>query len=204
VFLARKTGRILQIIVTLPLFLSFFGQDSKNINAMKQVLLIAALVMTSLGLTQAQKIAVIDLDLILQSMPEYTRAQDELDKTATTWRQEIANEQDKIKSMYNKYQAEQVLLSEEMRKAKEEEIMNKEKEVRDMQREKFGSEGSLFKKRQQLVQPIQEKIFAAVDAYAKERAYDIILEKSSAAGLLYVNETLDKTEDVMRRLNIKK
>ena len=82
--------------------------------------------------------------------------------------------------------------------------MNKEKEVRDMQREKFGPEGSLFKKRQQLVQPIQEKIFAAVDAYAKERAYDIILEKSSAAGLLYVNETLDKTEDVMRRLNIKK
>ena len=171
---------------------------------MKHLLFVASLLFISVTATQAQKIAVIDLDLILQSMPEYTRAQDELDKTATTWRQEIANEQDKIKSMYNKYQAEQVLLSEEMRKAKEEEIMNKEKEVRDMQREKFGPEGSLFKKRQQLVQPIQEKIFAAVDAYAKERAYDIILEKSSAAGLLYVNETLDKTEDVMRRLNIKK
>ncbi len=171
---------------------------------MKHLLFVAALSFISITATQAQKIAVIDLDLILQSMPEYTRAQDELDKIATTWRQEIANEQDKIKSMYNKYQAEQVLLSEEMRKAKEDEIMNKEKEVRDMQREKFGPEGSLFKKRQQLVQPIQEKIFAAVDAYAKERAYDIILEKSSAAGLLYVNETLDKTEDVMRRLNIKK
>src|SRR5690606_2109717 len=133
---------------------------------------------------------------------EYTTAQDQLDKIATTWRQEIANEQDKIKSMYNKYQAEQVLMSEEMRKNKEEEIMNKEKEVRDMQRDKFGPEGALFKKRQELVQPIQEKIFAAVDAYAKERAYDLILEKSSAAGLLYVNEALDKTEDVMRKLNI--
>lgn len=171
---------------------------------MKQVLLLFALFFSTFTISQAQKIAVIDLDMILQNMKEYTTAQDELDKVATTWRQEIANEQDKIKSMYNKYQAEQVLMSEEMRKAKEDEIMNKEKEVRDMQRDKFGPEGSLFKKRQELVQPIQEKIFAAVDAYAKERAYDLILEKSSAAGLLYVNETLDKTEDVMRKLNIKK
>ncbi len=171
---------------------------------MKQVILLFALFLSTFTISHAQKIAVIDLDMILQNMKEYTTAQDQLDKIATTWRQEIANEQDKIKSMYNKYQAEQVLMSEEMRKTKEDEIMNKEKEVRDMQREKFGPEGSLFKKRQELVQPIQERIFAAVDAYAKERAYDLILEKSSAAGLLFVNETLDKTEDVMRKLNIKK
>jgi outer membrane protein len=124
---------------------------------MKQVFFIAALMMTSLAGLQAQKIAVIDLDLILQSMPEYTKAQEELDKTATTWRQEIANEQDKIKSMYNKYQAEQVLMSEEMRKAKEEEIMNKEKEVRDMQREKFGPEGSLFKNVSNWCSPYRKK-----------------------------------------------
>lgn len=171
---------------------------------MKNGILVALLLVGSVLYTQAQKIAVIDLDLILQNMKEYTRAQEELDKIAAAWRQEIANEQDKIKSMYNKYQAEQVLMSEEMRRAKEEEIMNKEKEVRDMQRERFGPEGSLFRKRQELVQPIQERIFAAIDAFAKERAYDLILEKSSAAGLLFVNDALDKTEDIMRRLNIKK
>jgi outer membrane protein len=171
---------------------------------MKNLLIILVALLGTVSLAQAQKIAVIDLDMILQNMKEYTKAQDELDRIASEWRQEIANEQDKIKSMYNKYQAEQVLMSEEMRRAKEDEIINKEKEVRDMQRERFGPEGLLFRKRQELVQPIQEKIFAAIDAYAKERAFDIILEKSSAAGLLYVSDAMDKTEDIMRRLNIKK
>jgi outer membrane protein len=171
---------------------------------MKKLLLSLFAVGMFLFSANAQKIAVVNLEEILQAMPEYRKAQDELEKISTAWRQEIANEQDKIKSMYNKYQAEQVLMNEDMRRAKEEEIMNKEKEVRDMQRDKFGPEGSLFRKRQELVQPIQEKVFSAIDAYAKERAYDMIMEKSAAVGLLFVSDAIDKTEDIMRRLNIKK
>lgn len=152
---------------------------------------------------EAQKIAVIDLNNILEAMPEYVKAQDQLDKIASEWRQEIANEYDKINSMYNKYQAEQVLMSDEMKRQKEEEIIEKEKEVRELQRQRFGPEGQLFSKRQELVQPIQEKVYAAIDEFAKERAYDIILEKEAAAGVLYVSEELDRTDDVRRKLNIR-
>lgn len=152
---------------------------------------------------EAQKIAVIDLNNILEAMPEYVKAQDQLDKIASEWRQEIANEYDKINSMYNKYQAEQVLMSDEMKRQKEEEIIEKEKEVRELQRQRFGPEGQLFSKRQELVQPIQEKVYAAIDEFAKERAYDIILEKEAAAGVLYVSDELDRTDDVRRKLNIR-
>jgi outer membrane protein len=102
--------------------------------------------------------------------------------------------------MYNRYQAEQVLLSEDARKTREEEIMNKEKDVRDLQRERFGPEGSLFKRRQELVQPIQEKVYAAIEGYAAERGYDFIFDRSSDSGMIYSNPTYNKTEDIIRRL----
>lgn len=170
---------------------------------MRKLIFICFLFLSAVSLAEAQKIAVVDLTRILETLPDYRKAQDQLDKIASEWRQEIANEYDKIKSMYNKYQAEQVLLSDEMRKAKEDEIVNKEKEVRDMQRDKFGPEGSLFKKRQELVQPIQEKVYAAIQAYAKERAFDVVLDKDAAAGLLFVSDALDRTEDVIKKLNIR-
>lgn len=170
---------------------------------MKNILL-AFLIVGGLfgGNVQAQKIAVVDLNGILENLPAYIKAQEELDKTANEWRQEIANEYDKINSMYNKFQAEQVLMSEEMKKQKEQEIIDKEAEVREMNRQKFGPEGALFSKRQELVQPIQEQVFAAIESYAKERAIDIILDKESAAGILFVTDELDKTDDIKRRLNI--
>jgi outer membrane protein len=154
------------------------------------------------GNVQAQKIAVVDLNGILENLPAFVKAQDELDKIANEWRQEIANEYDKINSMYNKFQAEQVLMSDEMKKQKEQEIIDKEAQVRELNRQKFGPEGALFSKRQELVQPIQEKVYAAIETYAKERSIDIILDKEAAAGILFVTDELDKTDDIKRRLNI--
>lgn len=147
---------------------------------------------------QAQRTAVVDIDQVLTTMPEYQEAQDQLDEIAERWRQQIAQEMDQIKSMYNKYQSEQVLLSDEMKKEKEEEIMNKEKEVRELQRQKFGPEGDLFQKRQELVAPIQNEVYKAVQGYADSRGYDIILNKSSNSGIIFLNEEYDKTEDVMK------
>ena len=92
----------------------------------------------------AQRLAYVDVTAILESLPDYQKSQEALDKVATQWRQEIAQEQDKIKGLYSKYQAEQVLLSEEMKKQREEEITNKEKEVRELQRRKFGPEGEIL------------------------------------------------------------
>ncbi|MEO1624091.1 MAG: OmpH family outer membrane protein, partial [Bacteroidota bacterium] len=127
----------------------------------------------------AQRIAYVDLNKILDSSPDYQNAQKELDNLAAKWRRQISEEYDKIKGMYNRYQAEQVLMSDDVRQQKEEEITNKEKQVRDMQREKFGPEGALFKKRQELVRPIQDKIYTAIEEFASEKGFDFIFDKSS-------------------------
>lgn len=152
---------------------------------------------------QAQKVAVVDINEVLSSMEDYKTAQAELDRIAAEWRQQIAQEFDKIKSMYNKFQAEQVLLSPEDKVKKEDEIIKKEAEVREMQKAKFGPEGALFKKRQEMVAPIQDKVFVAIEAYAAEKGIDMIFDKGGATGLLYTNAEYDKTTDLKKRLNIK-
>lgn len=148
----------------------------------------------------SQKIALVDIAYVLDNMDEYKKAQEELDKVAEAWQQEIAVEQDKIKSMYNKYQAELVLLSDDMKKQKEDEIMASERNVRSMQQQKFGPEGELFQKRQALVSPIQEKVYGVIQAYATERGYDVILDKGGNSGILFSNERYDKTDDILRAL----
>jgi outer membrane protein len=154
------------------------------------------------GLTHAQRIAYVDVTAILEGLPEYQKAQEQLDKVATQWRQEIAQEQDKIKGMYSKYQAEQVLLSDDMKRQREEEIMNKEKDVRELQRQRFGPEGALFKKREELVKPIQDKVYGAITRYAEDKGFEFIFDKGSASGMLFADKRYDKTEEV--RTMIKK
>ena len=153
-----------------------------------------SLFLTTLAL--AQRIAYVDVTAVLESVPEYQAAQEQLDRVATQWRQEIAQEQDKIKGMYSKYQAEQVMLSEEMKKQREEEIMNKEKDVRELQRQKFGPEGALFKKREELVKPIQDKVYSAITKYAEDKGFEYIFDKGSASGMLYADKKYDKTDDI--------
>ena len=142
-----------------------------------------------------------DITKVLEEMPDYKAAQAELDKIAADWRQEIALEYDQIKAMYNKYQAEQVLLSEDAKKQKEDEIMEREKLVREMQRDKFGPEGALFRKRQDLVQPIQERVYGAIQTYAEDRGFDFIFDKGGQGGLIFSNAEYDKTEDIIRVLS---
>ena len=152
---------------------------------------------------QAQKIAVIDINAVLQELPEYITAQGQLDAIAAEWNQEIATEYDQIKSLYNKYQAEQVLLSDEVKEQRQEEIMQKEKVVRELQKRKFGSEGELFLKRRELVNPIQDKVFAAIETFALDRGYDLVLDKAGSAGVLFVGNEFDKTDLIKRRLGIR-
>lgn len=152
------------------------------------------------GTATAQKIAYVDVNKILESIDEYRGAQQELDQLAAKWRSEIAEEYDKIKGLYNRYQAEQVLLSDEARKQKEDEIMNKEKQVRDLQKRRFGPEGELFKRRQTLVRPIQDRVYGAIEDYAQERRYDFIFDKSTTSGIIFSNPQYDKTEEVLKKL----
>lgn len=168
----------------------------------KLILSIVALLFVGFSIN-AQRVAIVDVSALLEELPSYNQAQTELDKTSAKWRQDISQEYDKIKSMYNKYQAEMVLLSDEVKIEREDEIMQKEKEVRELQKRRFGPEGDLFRKRQELITPIQDEVFKAIEDYAKIKGFDIIFDKAGAAGLLYANEEYDKTMEIRRELGIK-
>ena len=166
----------------------------------KNVLIAGLFALLSVGAASAQRVAVVDIAGLLENMPEYAAAQKQLDDLSATWRAEINAEMDKIKGLYNKYQAELPLLIDDMKRKREDEITNKEKEVRDLQRARFGTDGALFAKREELVKPIQDKVYKAIDDYAKERGFDLILDKSSAAGVLFVSDGIDKTADIAKRI----
>ena len=158
--------------------------------------------MMALGVN-AQTVAVIDVNAILENMDDYKNAQSELDKVSEQYRQKIIIEQDKVKAMYNEYEAESVLMTEEMKKNKEDQIIAKEKEIRELQRGYFGPEGELFQKRQELVQPIENRVFAAITEYTTERGIDLVFDKSSSQGLIFVGDKYNKTEDIKKILGIK-
>jgi len=166
----------------------------------KSILMIAAVVALSFSSLQAQKVAVVDVNTILESIDAYQQAQEQLERRASEWRQDIAQEYDRIKSLYNKYQAEQVLMSDDARQNMEDQITEMEKNVREMQRRKFGPEGELFQRRQELVKPIQDKVYRAIEDYANERDYDFVFDKSGSAAMIFNKAEHDKTQDIIRRL----
>ena len=105
--------------------------------------------------------------------------------------------------MYKDYDAEQVMLSEELKKKREDQLFNKEKELRDLQRKRFGFEGDLFKKRQELVKPIQDKVYNAIQKISVARGYDFVLDKSEGITIIFADPKLDKSEDVLKELGVK-
>lgn len=167
---------------------------------MRQITLILSFVCFSIISMQAQRVAYVDMEQILTAVPEYETAQKELEEQAERWRQEIAKEYEKIDKMYREYQTREPLMSDEMRKQKQEEIINKEKQVRELQKKRFGPEGELFKKRQSLVKPIQERVYTTIKKLADERKYDFIFSAPDGATVIYANEEKDLTEEVVRRV----
>jgi outer membrane protein len=146
---------------------------------------------------QSQKYAYVDTQYILDNIPEFQDAQDELDEYSKKWQKEVEETYDMVSEMYQKYQAEAVLLPEDIKHKREEDIVNKEKEVKDLQRQYFGAEGELFKKRQELVQPIQEKVYNAIEAIAATSNYSFVFDKAGGMTLLYGNPKYDISDDVL-------
>lgn len=175
-------------------------QMNENMQKVKTILLTLAIVATISMTATAQRIAIVDIQGVLLGMAQYQDAQKELDRVAAEWRQEIAKEYDKIRAAYNKYQAEQVLLSDQAKKEKQDEIMEMEAQVRDMQKKRFGADGDLFKRRQDLVRPIQEQVYGAIEEYANDRGYDFIFDKGGSTGLIFSSDEYDKTDDIKKRL----
>ncbi|RYD81266.1 MAG: OmpH family outer membrane protein [Sphingobacteriales bacterium] len=148
------------------------------------------------------RVAYIDSEFILEQMPEYRSAQKQLDEMAETWKKDVQKRVDEVDKLYKQYQAEWVLLPEEDRRKREEEVSQREKALNDFKKEKFGPDGELFKKRQQLIKPIQDKVFDAVQQLAKESAIDIILDKAGAVTIMYSNAKYDRSEDVLEILGV--
>ena len=151
----------------------------------------------------SQKYAIIDTRYILDKMPDYKEAQKQLDDITAGWQKDIDGKQADLDKMYKDYEAEQVMLSEDLRKKREDQLFNKEKELRDLQRKRFGFEGDLFKKRQELVKPIQDKVYNAVQRMAVTRGYDFVLDKSEGITIIFADPKLDKSEDVLKDLGVK-
>lgn len=151
----------------------------------------------------AQKYAVIDTRFILDRMPDYAKAQKQLDGIAADWQKDIDNRQAVLDKMYKDYDAEQVMLSDDLKKKREDQLFIKEKELRDLQRQRFGFEGDLFKKRQELVKPIQDKVYNAVQKLSSQRGYDFVLDKSEGITIIFADPKLDKSEDVLKELGVK-
>ena len=145
----------------------------------------------------AQKFAYVDTDYILGKIPEYNQAQDKLDNYSKGWQEEIEMTMQKIEKMYRSYQSEQILLTEEMKSAREDMIFAEEKKVQDLQMKYFGPEGMLFSKRQELIKPIQDKIYDAIQQVATNNKYSVIFDSSSDLIMLYTNNNLDKSDKVL-------
>ncbi len=170
---------------------------------MKKIILAAFSICLISMAASAQRYAIIDTKYILDKMPEYKEAQTKLDAVAATWQKEIDSTQAQLDKMYKDYEAEQVMLSDELKKKREDQLFSKEKSLRDLQRKRFGFEGDLFKKRQELIKPVQDKVYNAVQKLATQRGYDFILDKSEGITVIFADPKLDKSEDVLKELGIR-
>ncbi len=168
----------------------------------KFYLLLAISFYTVLGIQAQTRYAVINTKYILDKIPEYKEADKKLKALGDQWQSEIDEKQMVLDKMYKNYEAEQFMLSEDLKKKREDELFIKEKELRDLQKKRFGYEGDLFKERQKLVKPIQDKVYNVVQKMAIARSYDFILDKSEGITIIFADPKLDKSDDVLKELGI--
>ncbi len=171
---------------------------------MKKALFSLLLALTTATYANAQKYCFIDSKFILEKVSDYKDAQVKLDGLSKTWQEEIDAKMTEVEKMYKGYQAEKPMLSDEMRNRRQDEIVAKEKEAKDLQKQRFGYEGDLFKKRQEFVKPIQDRVFNAVQKMASSKGYDLVLDKAGGVTLFYADPKLDKSDEVLKILGINK
>lgn len=151
---------------------------------------------------QAQKFGYIDSEYIMSKMPEYSKAQKELNKASEGWQKELEKMRVQVEELKKKYQAEEVLLTEEMKKERQDTITAKEKTMREFQKKVFGFEGMLFLKKQELVKPVQDKVFEAVEKVAKAKQLQIVFDKSGELVMIYTNPIHDYSDFVLEELGL--
>jgi len=170
---------------------------------MKKIMMTIACLIFSTAIF-AQRFAVVDTEYILGKIPEYQIAQDRINDMAVEWQKEIEQKFSEIEKLYKAYQAEAVLLPADMKKKREDEIIAKEKEAKDLQKKRFGTDGDLTKRRQELIKPIQDRIYNAIEEIATRSNFAVVFDKAGALSMLYVNPRNDISDDVLESLGYKK
>ena len=166
---------------------------------MKKILLMIVVAMTAVA-ANAQKFALLDMEYILKSIPAYERANEQLNQVSKKWQAEVEALTTEATTMYKNYQNEVVFLSQEQKKAKQEQIMQKEKEAADLKKKYFGPEGELFKKRESLMTPIQEEIYNAVKEISDLRGYSLVLDRASDTAIIFGSPNIDISNEVLEKL----
>ena len=169
------------------------------------IILVVVAVFASLPLAaQQQRFAFVDSEYILNNIPAYKSAQAQIDRLSADWQKEIETMYAEVESLYKKYQTEKVMLTDDMKKRREDDIINKEQAVKDLQKKYYGPEGEMAKKQQELVKPIQDEVFKAIKEMAVEGGYAAVFDSSADASVLYANPRQDKSDEVLERLGYKK
>ena len=171
---------------------------------MKRMLTLAALLLCLSTAMQAQKFALVDMEYILSNIPAYERATEQLNQTSKAWQTEVEALNNEAQTLYKNYQNESVFLSEAQKKEREQAIVAKEKEAAELKKKYFGPDGELFKKRQSLLEPIQDEIYNAVKGIAQQRGFQLILDRASDNGIIFASPSIDISNEVLAKLGYSK
>ena len=170
---------------------------------MKKISFIIGFLVLSSAMAIAQKYAFVDTEYIRKNIPAFTTAQEQLDKLSEQWEKEVADGYAVVEQMYKSYQNEAPLLSQDMKVKREEAIITKEKEMKELQNKYFGMEGELFKKREELVKPIQDEILKAIKDIAVDGSYAVIFDSAAGGNILFANPKFDISDQVLEKLGFK-
>ena len=170
---------------------------------MKKIGVLTVIMILTSAMAVAQKYAFVDSDYIRKNIPAFTTAQEQLDKLSQQWEKEVADGYAVVEQMYKSYQNDVVLLSQDLKAKREEAIIAKEKQIKDLQTKYFGVEGELFKKREELVKPIQDEILKAIKTIAAEGSYAAIFDTASGGNILFANPKFDISDQVLEKLGYK-
>jgi outer membrane protein len=170
---------------------------------MKRIGVLTVIMILTTAAVMAQKYAFVDSEYIKKNIPAFTAAQEQLDKLSKQWEKEVADGYAVVEQMYKSYQNESVLLSQDMKTKREEAIITKEKEMKDLQNKYFGMEGELFKKREELVKPIQDEILKAIKEIAVDGSYAVIFDTAAGGNILFANPKYDISDQVLEKLGYK-
>ena len=171
---------------------------------MKKILFLLVILAASFSGAKAQKFALVDMEYIMSNIPAYERANEQLNQTSKAWQAEVEALNNAAQTLYKNYQNESMFLSDSQKKEREQAIVNKEKEAADLKKKYFGPEGELYKKRQSLVEPIQDEIYNAVKTIAQAKGFQLILDRASDNGIIFASPSIDISNEVLSRLGYSK